>query len=80
MSSSPYSPGKMNPVAIHCETPVPGKEPMRSWVVFTDTPGMNPNEIRDHHQDFVGDHPGKNDRFHQSGITTSSIGSMPEPV
>jgi hypothetical protein len=51
---------------------------MRSWVVFTNKPGMSPKEIGDHHQDFVGDHPGKNDRFHQSGITTSSIGSMPE--
>jgi hypothetical protein len=53
---------------------------MRSWVVFPDTPRMSPNEIGDHHQDFVGDDPGNNDRFHQFGITTSSIGSMPELV
>jgi hypothetical protein len=45
--------------------------------MFTDALGMSPNEIGDHHQNFIGGNPRKDDRIHQSGITTSGISSIP---
>jgi hypothetical protein len=53
---------------------------MRSWVMFTDMLGMSPSGIGDHHQFLIGGDPGKNDRIHQSGNTTSSTSGIPEQV